>query len=306
MTAPPVVEPAAAYYTAQAAVAAQAASTAAAAWSSLNLAAIDAAWAQVRDAILTALVAGQVRAAVTGQVFVDATVAAAGLEPRPVARIPAAGFAGRSAAGTPLVGAVDTAPVVVKRGIAAGRTVEDAAAAGGALVEHIVRTEVADAGRGSAEAAIRLEPQIVGWERYVNLPACGRCIILAGRVYRRSEAFLRHPSCDCSHRPLTSREARDDTEQEPSQLFRDLTREQQDRIFTADGARAIRSGADLSQVVNARRGMSAPGDPFTTAGTGRARGGRTRASRLSPQGCARMAGDDDALYLRLLERNRYI
>jgi hypothetical protein len=306
VTAPPVVEPAAAYYSAQAATATQAAVAASAAWQALDLAIIDETWPAVRDAILTAIVAGQVRAAVVSQTYLTAILDAAGLAPDPVAVIPPTGFAGRSAAGTSLTGAVDVAPVVVKRAIAAGRPVEEAAALGADRIDRIAKTETVDAGRGAMEAAIRLEPQVVGWERYVNMPACGRCILLAGRVYRKSEAFLRHPRCDCAHRPVTDRAARDETEQEPSSLFRELTREQQDRIFTADGARAIRAGADIGQVVNARRGMSAVGDPFTTAGAGRRRKGQTRASRLSPQGCALKAGADEALYLELLRANRYI
>ena len=37
--------------------------------------------------------------------------------------------------------------------------------------------------------------------------------------------------------------------------FGSLSRREQDRIFTAAGARAIRDGADITSVVNARRGM---------------------------------------------------
>ena len=52
--------------------------------------------------------------------------------------------------------------------------------------------------------------------------------------------------------------------------------------------------------------MSAPGDLFTTQGRGRRRRGQKRVARLSPQGIARVAGDDDAEYLRLLRLHRYI
>lgn len=40
-----------------------------------------------------------------------------------------------------------------------------------------------------------------------------------------------------------------------SEYFDSLTGAEQDRIFTKAGAQAIRDGADMGQVVNARRGM---------------------------------------------------
>lgn len=41
----------------------------------------------------------------------------------------------------------------------------------------------------------------------------------------------------------------------PSRFFDSLSAAEQDRVFTRAGAEAIRAGADISQVVNARRGM---------------------------------------------------
>ena len=304
MTAP-TTDPAVTYYTAQAATADAVAGRVAALWAGMNLADIDTSWAKSRDQVLALIAAGQLRAASIPPFYLDAVLAHAGLRPDPVAVIGPTSFAGHTSAGLDLGEALDSAPIRIKQSLLAGKTLPQAAADGLAQALMIAATEVADAGKGSMEAGIRLEPQIVGYERYVNLPACSRCILLAGRVYKKSTAFQRHPNCDCAHRPLTSREARDSTEQEPSELFRSLTTEEQDAVFTKDGARAIRSGADLSQIVNARSGMSAPGDPFTAAGSARRRGQR-RQSRLSPQGVARKAGDDEQLYLELLRANRYI
>lgn len=306
MTAPPVADPAAAYYTAQAATAAETTAAVATAWASVDGDDLDGQFATIRDAILAFIVGGQLRAAMIPPLYVQVVLQMAGLEPDPIAVVDPGAFAGRSATGFSLTRPVDLAPVRVKQSLLVGKTLPEALADGLAHLTMIAATEVADAGKGAAETVARLEPQIVGYERYVNLPSCDRCIILAGKVYRYSEGFLRHPKCDCSHRLLTSREARDGTEQEPSELFRSLDEAEQDRIFTKAGAEAIRRGADLSQVVNARKGMSAPGDLFTTQGKGRRRRGQKRQSRLSPQGVARMAGDDDALYLELLRANRYI
>lgn len=302
MTAPTATDVTATYYTAQTATAAQVALRIAVLWEALDLVTIDRSWLGIRDRVLALIFAGQLRAASIPGFYVAAVLAQAGLSPDPIATVPPSAFVGTTAAGTDMGNAIDSAPIRFKQALLARQTLADAAAAGLQRLTTIAKTEVADAGRGAAEAAIRLEPQIVGYERYVNLPACSRCIVLAGRIYKKSTAFKRHPNCDCAHRPVTRRDARDGTEQDESELFRSLSREEQDRVFTADGARAIRSGADLSQVVNARRGMQAPGDRFTTSGRGR----KKHRSRLSPQGAARLAGDDEEFYLQLLRANRYL
>ena len=169
-----------------------------------------------------------------------------------------------------------------------------------------------------------LEPKIVGYERYVNLPCCSRCAVLAGRFYRKSDGFLRHPNCNCVHRPLTEAGKALPPDQDPRALFDSLTDEQQDAAFTRDGARAIRDGADLSAVVNARwqggvrgktAGMSRPGDPYTTSGTSkrsayyraeRTAGRKVPRRRLSPQGVAQQAGGDGVEFRRLLRENAYL
>ena len=43
---------------------------------------------------------------------------------------------------------------------------------------------------------------------------------------------------------------------DPQAYFQSLSEAEQDRYFTSAGAQAIRDGADIGQVVNARRGMS--------------------------------------------------
>src|SRR5690554_3698273 len=61
-------------------------------------------------------------------------------------------------------------------------------------------------------------------------------------------------NCDCIHVPSTEAAGRDLTT-DPRAYFDSLSPEEQDRIFTKAGAQAIRDGASISQVVNARRGM---------------------------------------------------
>jgi hypothetical protein len=97
------------------------------------------------------------------------------------------------------------------------------------------------------------------------------------------------------------------------QRFRRMSSVEQDRAFGKDAAEAIRAGSDPAAVTNARAGMRAAGEPFTTQGTSarsvsgqRLRAaGRTR--RLSPAGCRIQAGGDQGLrYRQLPFENGYL
>jgi hypothetical protein len=79
-------------------------------------------------------------------------------------------------------------------------------------------------------------------------------------------AFSATPdSCDCTHLPTTliARHQYRNGFLNPDAYFKGLSRAEQDRIFTAAGARAIREGGDITAIVNARRGM------YTTTTYGR-------------------------------------
>ena len=79
----------------------------------------------------------------------------------------------------------------------------------------------------------------------------------------------------------------------------------QEDVFTVAGARAIRDGADMAQVVNARRGM-------TTAQVGAERilatkAGATRGRvRLMPETIMQIAGSDRPEAIRLLRLHGYL
>ncbi|MFD8496328.1 hypothetical protein [Amycolatopsis sp. NPDC059657] len=116
----------------------------------------------------------------------------------------------------------------------------------------IVLTGMQDTGRAAAAAAMTSR----GANRYVRMlngKSCARCAVLAGRVYKIG-AFRRHPRCDCRNIPAAEDVAGDWTT-DPKVYFRSLSTKDQDRIFTSGGAQAIRDGANISQVVNARQGI---------------------------------------------------
>ncbi|HEY9354197.1 MAG TPA: hypothetical protein VIP28_13135 [Nocardioides sp.] len=122
------------------------------------------------------------------------------------------------------------------------------------FLDKIMHEVVAETARAAESAAMVQREWVEGWVRMVNPPACSRCIILAGRFYLWNEGFDRHVNCDCDHIPASEAIAGDLT-LDPDAYFESLSPEEQDQRFGKAGAQALRDGADMAQVVNARRGM---------------------------------------------------
>lgn len=194
--------------------------------------------------------------------------------------------------------------------------------------DRLVSSLVADAGRSAMGAYTASRADEIGHVRGLTPPSCSRCAILAGRFYRWSDGFQRHPKCDCVMIPGRRSAGLSD----PYGAYQrgeitDLTKAQR---------QAIENGADISQVVNASKGtqtVSFAGRrvEVTTEGTtsrGLAfqalsnRGGTTtrryetgtrhvtrtvaRAPRLSPEAIYRISADDREQAIRLLRANGYI
>jgi hypothetical protein len=127
--------------------------------------------------------------------------------------------------------------------------------------ERLVASITQDAGRAAQEVAIVARPNIAH-VRHLNLPSCSRCVVLAGRVYRYSIGFLRHPGCDCVMIPTAI--ANDDLAYDPVELARDG----QIRGLSRADLKAIAGGADYNKLVNTKQrnaGLFRPGD---TIGSG--------------------------------------
>ncbi len=141
----------------------------------------------------------------------------------------------------------------------------------------MIVTQLQDAARAASAVSIAARPRI-GYVRMLSAGACSRCAILAGKFYRYNRGFLRHPHCACRHIP-TAENISGELTTDPDTYFASLSTTEQDRIFTKAGAEAIRLGANVGQVVNARRvtaGMQFAGAPaikrqfgnlYTTEGT---------------------------------------
>lgn len=157
--------------------------------------------------------------------------------------------------------------------------------------DRIVLSLISDAGRTAQSVDNATRPAVTGYVRSLNAPSCSRCAILAGRVYRYSTGFLRHPRCDCLMTP-TNEAIGTNLVTDPLAAFergeiRDLSK--------AD-AQAIREGADISQVVNVQR--KAAGLTISSSVI-------ARAGRITPAGIYAMsASKADAL--ALMRRAGYV
>jgi hypothetical protein len=279
-------------------------------------------------AIVAAVAEGQLTVADAAQAYIAAQMAAQGGSALAEATLVAAAFAGIAPDGGPLETLLFLPAIGVRRRLAAGMTGDEAMLGGLADMARYASTAVADTARSADQVAMTASPSCVAYVRVVQLPACSRCIVLSGRMYSRSEGFLRHPNCDCQTLPL--REKDWPSVPTPAELFDRMPEAEQRRVFTVAGADAIRSGADVGQVVNARRGMATvhmAGRTLQTTSEGTTRRGlygsrmrraggefarfpgqrysRVTTPRLMPEEILRIA-DNRAEQLRLLRRYGYI
>lgn len=210
----------------------------------------------------------------------------------------------------------------------------DDAAAFMADLERLLLSEIADAGRTASQVEFVARPDWQNYVRMLNPPSCARCAILAGRIYRDLDAFDRHPLCDCVMVPVQDWESAHDAGLvssaadafEKGQVGGNRTMPGGSKRFepgmSKTDMQAITDGANPVEVVNATRGLNAPGitaairtEVFgrkvkaTTEGTTKRAAWRkanpTRLVRLRPESIYAFAKDrEDAV--RLLRLYGYI
>lgn len=245
-------------------------------------------------------------------------------------------FAGVTGSGDPVMGLAYAQAQKITELVDAEAPITERAQAwhhAGVMLATATQTAISDAARMAILTHLAARPGTT-WVRVVRPPCCARCAILAGKKGTSRMKFLRHPGCDCTAIPVS--EATSDMHKlfyfDAKEYFDSLAPEQQAKVFTKAGARAIRDGADINQVVNARRGMttitSAGGRRrlITTEGTtkrgwasdylreqygaslqkagGRYR--RTSVARMMPEEIYRIAGADRDLALSLLHKNGFL
>jgi hypothetical protein len=267
------------------------------AWAQVDPARISETWLWQIPRLLLLLTGGQHAAAVTADRYVAEVLVEQGISPATEGRVDASALSGIAADGRPLESLLAQPGITAKWALSQGSTLDRAMAAGNGLAQLIAHTQVADAGRVADQVALTSRRHATGYTRMVVGATCSRCIVLAGRWYRWNAGFNRHPKCDCIGIPAP--ENAEDLRTDPKRLFASMSAAEQDQAFGQAGAQAIRDGADMSRVVNARRGMqTADGRLYTTEAAG-------KRPRLMPEQIFRDARDrDDAI--RLLKRHGYI
>ncbi len=275
-------------------------------WLTVSALNISASWDEQLPDALDTFESAQYDAALAGGLYGPTVLAQQGSYTPPQYFTNPHAMVGYASSGAPaqivLTRPVSYAKQLIGNGAPAGLALEKA----GMLLTSIVRTQIPDVARVSAGLDVAARPG-TGYTRMVGSSACDRCVVLAGRFYRWNTGFLRHPRCNCVHVPTNAKSTQGALAEglidDPYKVFNALSEAEQNRIYGVDNAQAIRDGADIYQVVNARRGRRG-----LTTSEGTTRRGYSRdlaGTRLTPEGIYRQNLSRDKT-LELLRENNYI
>ena len=278
----------------------------------------DTAWRTLGPRLLVLLATSQRAAAEAAVGYVPRVLAEQGIDIEPEGRVRIDSFVGVASDGRPLETLLYQPVIHTKQLIGEGAGLNEAKKGGLAVLERIMQTQVADAGRSATGVGIAARPR-VGYVRQIVTPSCGRCVVLAGKYYRWNDGFLRHPRCDCVHIPTVENRADDYTTNPRLAIEQGHVR----GLSKADTRAIVDDGADVGQVINAKRGLK-PGGITTEGTTRRAFAGRrmreagdtfrgpttsryrrTTGTRLTPDAIYKRAADQ-AEALSLLRRYGYL
>ncbi|VXC08336.1 hypothetical protein [Aeromicrobium sp. 9AM] len=252
-------------------------------------------WQRISPDVVGVVSSAQLKMARESTDYMTAFLAEVDLADQPVGDVRPASLAGYSSDGYPLDGLLYGSVVAAREAAAEkGLNAPQALREGLSWLGPVVSSQIADVGRTATMLGTATRSNLTGYTRFLNPPSCQRCAVLAGRVYRYSAGFRRHPKCDCVHQPAAGVDwaKSEGFVFDPTadlSLIKDLSRAQR---------AAIEAGGDINQVVNARRGMSMVGEgakrrQITTSGTS-ARGvfGRAEIARTGQitRGTARTQG----------------
>lgn len=287
-------------------------------WGQIRLGDLEGSWALLSRRLLFTLTESQRRAVTAASAYVPAVLAEQSIDIEPEWAVNAEPLIGIASDGRPLDSLLYQPIIRTKTLIRDGVDAPAAASGGLQLLERIVTTQVADAARVTVGLETIARPRI-GYVRMLSTPSCSRCVVLAGKWFRSNTGFPRHPLCDCVHIPTTENRA-GDLRTDPRKA---VEAGQVTGLSKADARAILEDGADVGQVINARRGMK-PGGITTEGTTRRAFAGRrmreagdtfqgTRTSRYSRTTTARLR--PEAIYrqassraeaLELLRRYGYV
>lgn len=209
----------------------------------------DASYARIEPALLAVLFTAQERVADGALAYVPAVIDDA---PAPLYESSGSRFVGVAGDGLPVASMAYGSVIHAKQAIAAGFETGVALAKAGQFLNLAAGTLLSDTGR-SAERVSGGARRVRLWTRMLNPPSCGRCVVLAGKTSRQSEAFDRHPGCDCRNVP-SSEDTGDDARTDPKAYLDELSPAEQDKVLGSHAnGQAFRDGADMNQLINAYR-----------------------------------------------------
>lgn len=266
-------------------------------WNTIDPARAQESWVDQRadERLLVTVSTGQSSLAQHSGDYVSAAVRVQNAQPDPDGQPNPFSFAGIASDGRGL-GTLLLSPLIeLEEKLARGWEPKKAHASAGASLNTIVHTQVVDAGRAATATAMVADRKVKYWVRTLTPPSCGRCAALAGKTYDVQAAFFRHPACDCHVVPGVENVA-GDLRTNPHLYFESLSEPDQNKYFGAGRAQAIRLGADLNTVVNARAaksGLSAPG-LFTKSG------------RMMPAAIIAAGGGDRDATVKLLRQHGFL
>lgn len=221
----------------------------------------DRSWQRISPDLVGAVSDAQLKMAVASTEYMTDFLAEVNLADQAVSEVRPQSLVGYSSDGVRLDGLLYGGVVAARESaLLNGSNAPQSLRDGLAWLGPVVSSQISDAGRTATMLGTAARPNLTGYTRFLNPPSCQRCAVLAGRVYRYSQGFKRHPQCDCVMQPAAGVgwAKAEGFVSDPTanlSLIKDLSRAQR---------AAIEAGADISQVVNAGRGMLTVGEGLKT------------------------------------------
>lgn len=282
----------------------------------------DSSYARIAPTLLAIVSRAQSRIALQSAAYIPAVLEETGQTAAiaAVAQTNTAAMVGITGTGARVADVLALATIQAKTAVGTGQTAGQALHTASEWLSGTVGTIFSDTHRTIESLGIHTRP-IGGYVRMLDPPSCARCVVLAGKWFRKNTQFKRHDECDCSMIPASEAIGGDITIS-PIDYYNSLD-DAAKLKFAGSRAnfKALEDGADPIQIVNAYRrtdgmiiaGLSPIktdrfGNKYTTEGTTR-RGaaGQQQAAlrrngpsqlRLMPASIYKAAKDqDDALRL---------
>jgi hypothetical protein len=161
----------------------------------------DASWRRVRPVALSVIAEAQSQMTLAAADYVPRVLDEVGIRDRPEGTFRPSSLVGMASDGRRLDTLTYSGVTEAKTAIRNGATTQQALDAGGKWLDLMTKLQVADAARQAVGVMTASRKNLGGTVRVLNPPSCQRCAILAGRFYRWSKGFDRHPRCDCVNMP---------------------------------------------------------------------------------------------------------